>query len=303
MCVREYVRASARARARVCVRACVQRFGVFYEQPSGIDGIMMGKKWGHLYVETKNMKNGLMKSVDKIIETMKGMLQQQARTSCAALLAKFTEKIKKLQGQVRNLKEFAAFADTINKTEQESKVMFATSATVDEMYKMLLSFDSKINTAESVKWDQLHAIHITFEEAMREAKNEFNTRMPQMASQLEKNMHTLDDECAKILTNLRHGEVINKDEDAKEVLNILKDLKESLDNVKERSDLYTTWQDLFKVPRNELSQLPDALASFEARNGLWESISAWEDSVEVWKSSTFERLNIEEQVSELVRTD
>ena len=258
---------------------------------------MMGKKWGHLYVETKNMKNGLMKSVDKIIETMKGMLQQQARTSCAALLAKFTEKIKKLQGQVRNLKEFAAFADTINKTEQESKVMFATSATVDEMYKMLLSFDSKINTAESVKWDQLHAIHITFEEAMREAKNEFNTRMPQMASQLEKNMHTLDDECAKILTNLRHGEVINKDEDAKEVLNILKDLKESLDNVKERSDLYTTWQDLFKVPRNELSQLPDALASFEARNGLWESISAWEDSVEVWKSSTFERLNIEEQVS------
>jgi dynein heavy chain len=271
---------------------------VFYEQPSGIDGIMMGKKWGHLYVETKNMKNGLMKSVDKIIETMKGMLQQQARTSCAALLAKFTEKIKKLQGQVRNLKEFAAFADTINKTEQESKVMFATSATVDEMYKMLLSFDSKINTAESVKWDQLHAIHITFEEAMREAKNEFNTRMPQMASQLEKNMHTLDDECAKILTNLRHGEVINKDEDAKEVLNILKDLKESLDNVKERSDLYTTWQDLFKVPRNELSQLPDALASFEARNGLWESISAWEDSVEVWKSSTFERLNIEEQVSE-----
>ena len=54
------------------------------------------------------------------------------------------------------------------------------------------------------------------------------------------------------------------------------------------------------MPRKEFRALADALIAFEARNALWGSISAWEDSVALWRASAFEQLDARGEVLRLL---
>ncbi len=54
------------------------------------------------------------------------------------------------------------------------------------------------------------------------------------------------------------------------------------------------------MPRKEFRALADALIAFEARNALWGSISAWEDSVALWRASAFDQLDIRLEVLRLL---
>ena len=101
------------------------------------DGWKVLNVTGILHVESKNLRVQLLNSTNRCLDTMKEVLQKTARTTCQALLYKYQGKIKALQANPRNLKEFAEFAKTINKTEQESKVMFQGSATVEDMYPLV----------------------------------------------------------------------------------------------------------------------------------------------------------------------
>ena len=60
-------------------------------------------------------------------------------------------------------------------------------------------------------------------------------------------MQWLNDECARIVHTLCHGEASNSGGDAKEVLRALHKLRESLNGMVEYSRLLFPWQDVLQV--------------------------------------------------------
>ncbi|KAJ1481107.1 hypothetical protein T484DRAFT_1808602, partial [Baffinella frigidus] len=68
------------------------------------------------------------------------------------------------------------------------------SSTVDEMYKLLSSFDVKIPSAEQVKLDDLHTIHGQFTESIDTAQQDVSVKIGQMAQALKGEISKLDQE-------------------------------------------------------------------------------------------------------------
>ncbi len=68
-----------------------------------------------------------------------------------------------------------------------------------------------------------------------------------MCAELSMSIQWLNDECARIVHTLCHGEASNNGGDAKEVLSSLYELRESLYGMVEYSRLLFPWQDFLQV--------------------------------------------------------
>jgi hypothetical protein len=84
---------------------------------------------------------------------------------------------------------------------------------------------------------QVHRLH---EIQVSQAPTEFT-------EQIERSVQWLNDESARILHALRHGEAIDGGGDAQEALGALQQVSASLDGLVESAELLWTWHDLFKV--------------------------------------------------------
>jgi hypothetical protein len=87
----------------------------------------------------------------------------------------------------------------------------------------------------------LHEIHVS------QAPNEVPGHVPRMWPHLERSVQWRNDEGARILHRLRHGEAFDRGGHAKEVLRALQQAKESLDGLVESAGLLWTWQYLLQV--------------------------------------------------------
>ena len=253
-------------------------------------------------VDSKTLRNFLIDRKSVVLEDMKSVLHTAARDSSADVLTQFQQRIKSLGRKPVNLKDFAAYVETKNVIGEDVKTLMQASATVDEMYKLLSSFDVKIPSSEQVKLDDLHMIHGQFQEAIDTAEQDVSAKIAQMAQALNQEIQKLDQELMEIMTDLASAECTNPKAESTAVLEMLDDVKAQIDRIQEKADQYSHYQKLFNMPSHEYSNLTSTRELFDEKFELWESLRSWEEVTSGpvgWRSQIFSNLRPEDMEKEV----
>jgi hypothetical protein len=252
---------------------------------------------GSLHLDSKNLRSSLLLMLNECFDSLKETMQIAARTTCVTLIQQFQAKIKGLQANPRNLREYTAFVESVQRTDLESRKLFAVSSSVDEMYRMLQQLQIRIPTAEQVKWEDLHRLHDLFVESMRVAEIEVESRMHANAAQLEKNLMALDEECHVLVEHLSSGPLVQAGTEPSEAQQLLTTIEEALSGVHQKAEQYTSWCRLFRLADPPQAQLTRATTLFDTRRELWTAKSEWAELTDRWLWSTeFVQLNVEHDV-------
>jgi dynein heavy chain len=252
-------------------------------------------------VDSKTLRNFLIERKSVVLEDMKSVLHTAARDSCADVLLQFQQRIKSLRHKPANLKDFASFVETKNVIAEDVKTLLQASTTVDEMYKLLSSFDVKIPSQEQVKLDDLHTIHGQFSEAIDTAESDVSAKIAQMAQALNQEIAKLDQELMEIMTDLASAECTNPKAESTAVLEMLDDVRSQIERIQEKADQYTHYQKLFNMTPHEYTNLTSTRELFDEKFELWESLRLWEEMTSGpvgWRSQVFTNLRPEDMEKE-----
>ena len=228
-------------------------------------------------VDSKTLKLKLIERKDLVLEDMKDVVHKEAKRICEAVLGEFTSKIKLLGRKPGNLKDFASYVETKVGISEEVKQLMQASTTVDEMYKLLATFEVKIQSAEQVRIEDLHQIHGQFQQAIDAAESDVSGRIGQMSQALNQEVSKLDAELIDIMTDLASAECTNPKARCEDVLASLDEVRSQIERIQERADTFTGYQRLFNMTPHEYTNLTSTRELFEEKFELWNSLQRWED--------------------------
>jgi len=226
---------------------------------------------------------------------MKKILQTAARESCDKVYAKFEQQKARLSKNPVSLKEFANFLQDKQTIVEESRVLLASKATVDDMYKLLQSqFDVKIHLSAQGKWEDLHKTSQTFSEFLENADSTVSSRMSQMTQTVKSQITVLDEEATTMYTSMMGGIVLDDQANSDEVLTFLGDKKEALDKMEQERHVLSEYQVLLGLKEHDYANLKTATELFDKKKEVWGKISEWEDTVEDWNNKEWSEHHPEE---------
>eukprot|EP00741_Cyanophora_paradoxa_P024436 tig00022075_g23593.t1 len=254
---------------------------------------------GVLHVDSKRLKNQLVPITSKALESMKQLLLQTARDKCIEVTQDFQNRIKQLQDKPRTLREFADFVSTSNQMKEDGKLLQARAQTVNDMYDLLSKYEVKVPSQDQVKRDSMHEQDDAFKDALEQAQQQVDSKMPSMAMALDKGIEALNNDLLATLAQLHSGDYVDGNADAEIVLEKLAQLKDSIDQMAEKGNTFQNYQKLFNLSAYEFGNLHTTLQQFDARKELWETIQRWEGMDRTWRSSDFSKLNVDEMSTEV----
>ena len=287
------------------------------------------KAVGAILVESQRLKEALDRRTGAI-DQLQEMLLSAAKEECISTLQEFQSVNKKLNERPRNLKDFAEYCAFVDEMRATSKALLAKERAVTEMYALLDEYfpGIKIPIADKVKLDYLEEAKEEFagsSEASQAAKEraklgggaagdaskdkpaaaagaferaqtDLEKNKPKWIDSLEKSMGTLTEELLSILASLHSGDYMDPDMEPKVVLEKLDAVREELDTITEKAEMYATWFGVFKLGDGEqsLTSLKDTATQYEMKREIWQRLDLWNESVGRWKSGNFAQLNAEE---------
>jgi len=197
-----------------------------------LDRMKISNCCGVFQVDSKIMKNELIRAKDEVLDDMKKILASAARESCDKVLAEFVQKQTVLSTNPTSLKDFATFIENKSEIFEQTKLLMQKKQTVDDMYKLLQSqFDVKIHLTAQGKWEDLHKTSLGFSEYLENAEGVVSQRMSQMTQTVKGQISTLDEEAMSICNSLMSGLVVDDMADSIDVLDELADKKKDLDKM------------------------------------------------------------------------
>ena len=273
-----------------------------------LDKMKLNNVVGIYGVTSKDLRENLTRRKKTVLEDMKDVLHAAARDGCGTVLGEFQLRIKTLQKKPTDLKSFAAFVESKGAIGEDVKILITKSNTVDEMYKLLGTFEVKIPPQEQVKLDDLHSIHNSFQESIDMAESDVSTALSKHAQTLGQEIQGLDQDLMDMMTDLASGDATNSKASTTDVLNMLKEAKSQMDAIESKSQTYTHYQKLFSMKPHEYTNLESARTLFDEKFVIWKAMGDWEakieggDEVVGWKAKKWSEHNAEEMEREVQGT-
>ena len=261
---------------------------------SDIDRMKPGNAVGVYFVDSRPLKLTLVPIPVRAMDDMKLYLQVVAKERCHTVLNEYREHMKVLNEKPRHLREFADFIVYIQKMEAEAIRLLNSEKEVDHLYSLLQQYEVKIPTADEIQWDELHEGHEQFKAAHESADLMVQGKLPSMTSNLEKNITTLNEQLLATLSELHNGDFVDKTADPQTVLSKLDAMNKELDGMKERIETYTEYQNLFKLPVTDYTNLKDAEAQYQSRLTVWKSLDEWNEKTTKWLVTPIAEIEAEE---------
>ena len=270
-----------------------------------LDKMKLNNVVGIYGVTSKDLRENLTKRKSNVLGDMKDVLHSAARDGCGSVLEEFQSRIKVLQKKPTDLKSFAAFVESKTEIGETEKTLLTKSQTVDEMYKLLATFEVKIPPQEQVKLDDLHAIHSQFQEHLDMAEGDVSTQIGKHAQTLNQEIQRLDQDLMDIMTDLASGSATDPKAKTTEVLSMMNDVKSQIDSIEHKSQTYTHYQKLFNLTPHEYTNLESTRQLFQEKFVIWDAMGQWDEKIKEpagWKSKQWHDLNAEEMEREVQAT-
>jgi len=270
-----------------------------------LDKMKLNNVVGIYGVTSKDLREHLTKKKNNVLGDMKDVMHGAARDSCGTVLEEFQTRIKILQKKPTDLKSFAAFVESKSEIGEAEKTLLSKSQTVDEMYKLLGTFEVKIPATEQVKLDDLHKIHDDFKEYLEMAEGDVSTQLGKHAQTLNQEIQRLDHELMDIMTDLASGAATDPKANTADVLAMLNDVRTQVDAVETKSKTYTHYQKLFNLTPHEYTNLESTRKLFEEKFVIWDAMGKWDEKIEEtagWKGKRWHDLPAEEMEREVQST-
>ena len=245
-----------------------------------LDKMKLNNVVGIYGVTSKELRENLTTKKNGTLAEMKEVLHSAARDGCETVLQEFQMRIKTLQKKPTDLKSFASYVESKSDIGEEVKELMSKSTTVDDMYKLLGTFDVKISPSEHVKLDDLHKIHDEFQESIDMAESDVSTHLGKHAQTLTQEIQKLDQDLMDIMTDLGSGEATNPHAQTSDVLQMLNDTKNQIDLIQQKSQTYTHYQKLFRMSPHEYTNLESARKIYDEKQVIWAAMGKWQETIE-----------------------
>ncbi|KAK3267509.1 hypothetical protein CYMTET_23939 [Cymbomonas tetramitiformis] len=267
-----------------------------------LERMKIGNVIGTLHVDSKSLRNSLVPITTRTLDTIKGLLLNSSRDEVIAALANFQQRCRTLQERPENLDGFVTFMVTHTEMLGKKKAALTEAQVVDEMYELLTSYEMKVPTSDQVKLDDLHEAVDMYKELLDEADVFIEERKQGMMATLDKNITNLNEELLAVLGNLHSGSFVEPESDPAEVVAELELIRNSIANMRQKSETYQGYQKLFNMTVDDFSNLALTEKECGSRYNVWKLLYDFETNTHAWTTGDVKGLEILTITSEVETT-
>jgi len=177
------------------------------------------------------------------------------------------------------LDKFAAHVERIVSLREAEAALLRESSSVEDMYKLLQSYDVKISSEDAVALGNMRNSGLAYTDSYRKSEAYLEDRMPEMTRQLDMNIIKATDSLKAVGESVNDGLFIDASQPADTVLEQLEVTKARFAALQDTAERYNKWQGLFGIPPFEFRQLKIAQKAVNLRLQLWQTISQFESKV------------------------
>ena len=162
---------------------------------------------GVLYIESRELKKRLAPVVDALSRRLTGVLKSIAATQCSGALADFSRCVGALREQPATLRDFAGWLESCAAAHSEAASLARRTARVEDMYRLLTSYDVKVSTDAQVQLDELRRVQGCYAEETTTAEAQKDEKLSGMSAALEGRCARLRAKSEQLDQRLRRGVV------------------------------------------------------------------------------------------------
>jgi dynein heavy chain len=160
---------------------------------------------GCLFIDSKRLKLELEPVTVSAMDNIKQLLLELARDKCRKTCEAFSSRAKTLEARPTALDKFASHVERVQAIKEVEAQIAKDSAAVEDMYKLLQSYEVKISSEESVALDDMRNAVSQFTESYRASDTFLEQRMPEMTRQLDVSIIKVTDTLKTLSDSVNEG--------------------------------------------------------------------------------------------------
>ncbi|KAL0478288.1 dynein heavy chain [Acrasis kona] len=247
---------------------------------------------GILFIDSRMLKNTLLPMMQQILEKIKSTIVASLRDKCSALILDFSNRIKSLKDRPVKLKHFAQFLDNLNSVKKVSRDLLTESDEVEKMLDLALKHKALIGSKESVLVDQVKDISHEFLSCIESADEYRENNIAFQTEVLDKQTADVNNELMSLLMSLRTSAFVDPYAQASVILESLQMTQETIQNVKNKAEMYTEFHRLFNTNKSrEWTNLVDVQTQHSLCTRIWRCHEELSRAREEWLAHTVDRVD------------
>ena len=204
-----------------------------------------------------------------------GVLKSIAATQCSGALADFSRCVGALREQPATLRDFAGWLESCAAAHSEAASLARRTARVEDMYRLLTSYDVKVSTDAQVQLDELRRVQGCYAEETTTAEAQKHEKLSGMSAALEGQCARLRAKSEQLDQRLRRGVVEDPNEDPETVGEELAACEKALDAAEEKAATLNKYQTLMGLDQTEFGGVRQVRATYRLRSQLWDLKGRW----------------------------
>eukprot|EP00752_Nemacystus_decipiens_P017827 g15983.t1 len=274
------------------LREQMQRIGIWVNE---LEKMRARQPCGILEVESRKLKQMLIPMTEEKMDQMKTLVKDLARSKCKEQLEKYKSRLAIVAQKPAHLKDFAGYVEQLETLKSQEKTITRNAQVVEQMYALLAQYDVKAPSEDMVQVDDLRTIKAQYQESMESARDEKEKRMPDMVRDLDTNIARLNDQLVQLGPSLEEGVFVDAAcfGNPGLVLTELERVKQRLAAVDTLAKQYSAYQALFGITVYSYKNLTKAQEKYDQMDGLWQTISRWNEKSDSWMNEPFTSIDAE----------
>lgn len=139
---------------------------------------------GALFIDSKRLKSELEPITVAGMDRLKGLLLELAKTKCKSVSDTYMSRAKVLDMRQSTLEKFAAHMERLIGVREAEAPLLKEASAVEDMYKLLASYEVKITSEESVALDDMRNAGMIYTDSFRKSEQWLEEKLPEMSRQL-----------------------------------------------------------------------------------------------------------------------
>lgn len=256
---------------------------------------------GTMLVDSTGLKRTLQPIPENTLDAIKQVLINDAHEFTLNVLSRFESRSRALETRPSDLHDFVSFVQTVQDFESQQKQMLSDAQTVDDMYDLLRRYSAQVDPRHSVKHDDLHKAVQLFKSNLADARQFIDERTQSMLHTLQQRFSELNDSLLQLLGSLNSEPYTDDSKDAEEVDAKLQALESTVEQKKEQAITLQSYQRLFNMQQDDLSNLRMAEEQVKRRHKVWRMLAEFEANESSWLHDDVQSLDVQNITSEVER--
>jgi hypothetical protein len=247
---------------------------------------------GIFHVETRALRDRVRPLVEVAVSDRKNNLLATAGARTTRTLEQLQTAVKHLNDRPRNLEDFSDFLTAVRTDRTE---LLACVRDCDSMYSTCTEVGMKLSSQEALKHEDLHESVELLQESTAKARRQVEDLMTSMCEKLDEELRAENEELQSILTRLNSSEFIDPGLSPPDTLEKLEIIGRKLRVAEQSLEQSMVYEQKFRdLALPDRSTLDETLKAFEYRREFWTRVGDWRDSEDMWLSTKFVELEIQD---------